>query len=58
MRKKNIPAGAGHFLSTEIDSIDFKTENLTTEIRTNNAEKQHFLKKIFQNRLETDETIK
>ena len=27
--KNNIPSDAGHFLRTEIDSIDFKNENLT-----------------------------
>ena len=49
MRQKNdIPADARHFLRTEIDWIDFKNENLTTEIRRNKAEKPYFLKKIFQ----------
>ena len=45
--KNNIPADAGHFLRTEIDSIDFKNENLTTKIRRNQEEKPQFLKKIF-----------
>ena len=49
MRKKsNIPADAGHFLRTEIDSTDFKNENLTTKVRRNKVEKLYFLKKIFQ----------
>ena len=47
-QKNNIPADAGHFLRTEIDSIDFKNENLTTKIRRNKAEKQYFFKKVFQ----------
>ena len=47
-QKNNIPADAGHFLKTEIDSIDFKNENLTTKIRRNKAEKPHLKKKIFQ----------
>ena len=48
-KKNNIPADAGHFLRTEIDSIDFKNESLTTKIRRNKAEKPYiFLKKIFQ----------
>ena len=34
-KKNNIPADAGHFLRTEIDSRDFKNENLTTKIRRN-----------------------
>ena len=58
MRKKNIPAGAGHFLSTEIDSVDFKTENLTTKIRRNKAEKPYFCKKNIPKDLETDEITK
>ena len=50
MRKKknNIPAYAGHFLRTVIDSKDFKNKHLTTEIRRKKAEKPYFLKKIFQ----------
>ena len=41
-QKNNIPADAGHFLRTEIDSTDFKNENLTTKAR----QKSHiFLKK-------------
>ena len=38
----NIPADAGHFLRTEIDSIDFKIENLTTKAR---QKKPYFFKK-------------
>ena len=30
------------FLRTEIDSTDFKNENLTTKLRRNKAEKPHF----------------
>ena len=44
----NIPSNAGHFLRTEIDSKDFKNENLTTKIRKNKAKKHICLKKIFQ----------
>ena len=47
-QRNNIPAEAGHFLRTEIDSIDFKNENLTTKIRRNKAEKPHLFKKILQ----------
>ena len=47
----NIPADAGHFLSTETDSTDFKNENLTTKIRRKRAEKPHLKKKIFQKTL-------
>ena len=31
--KNNISADTGYFLRTEIDSRDFKNENLTTKIR-------------------------
>ena len=42
MRQKNIvPADAGHFLRTGIDSTDFKNENLTTKAR----QKSHIFKK-------------
>ena len=47
-KKNSIRADAGHFLRTEIDSIDFQNENLTTKIRRNKVEKPYFLKKIFQ----------
>ena len=57
-QKNNIPADAGHFLRTEIDSIDFKNENLTTKIRRNKAEKPHLFKKNIAKDLEKDETIK
>ena len=44
-QKNNIPADAGHFLRTEIDSTDFKNENLTTKIKRNKAEKPYLFKK-------------
>ena len=47
-QKSNIPAHAGHFLRTEIDSTDFENEKLTTKIRRNKAEKPYFFKKIFE----------
>ena len=44
-QRHNIPADTGHFISTEIDSKDFKNENSTTKRR----EKNHiFFKGIFQ----------
>ena len=48
----------GIFLSTEIDSKDFKNENLTTNIRRNKAEKPYLKKKNIPKDLETDGTIK
>ena len=46
--KNNNPADAVHFLRTEIDSTNFKNENLNTKIRRNRAAKRCFFKKIFQ----------
>ena len=47
-QKSNIPADVGHFLRAEIDSIDFKNENLTTKIRKKQEENHIFLKKYFK----------
>ena len=38
--------------NTEIDSIDFKNENLTTKIRRNKAKKTYFFKKLIPKDLE------
>ena len=51
-QKNNILADDGHFLRTEIDSIDFKNENLTAKIRRNKAEKPYFFKKHIPKDLE------
>ena len=56
-QKNNILADAGHFLRTEIDSIDLENENLTAKIRRNKAEKPYFKKKNIPKELQTDETI-
>ena len=48
-KKKDIPADAGYFVRIEIDSTDFKNENLTAKRRRNEAEKQYFFKKISEN---------
>ena len=45
-KKKDIPADGGYFVRTEIDSTDFKNENLTAKKRRNETEKQYFFKKI------------
>ena len=47
-KKKNIPEDAGHFLNTEIDSTDFKNQNLTAKVGRNKEEKPYFFKKKFQ----------
>ena len=53
----NIPSNAGHFLRTEIDSVDFKNENLTTKIRKNKAKKPYLFENNIPNDLETNKTI-
>ena len=59
MRQKiYIPADAGHFSRTELDSTDFKTESLPTKIGRKKAEKPYLFKKNIAKDLETDETIK
>ena len=59
LREKNIPADAGHFSSTEIDSTYFKNDNLTAKIRRNKAQKlQKILKqKKPSNKISTSKTI-
>ena len=47
-KKNNIPADTGHFLRTEIDSRDFKNENLTKKIRKNKEQKKYFFQKFFK----------
>ena len=45
-KKKDIPANTGNFVRTQIDSTDFKNENLTAKKKKNETEKQCFFKKI------------
>ena len=56
----NIPSDAGHFLRTEIDSTDFKKENLTSKVRRNKNKKPYLDLKEWQPKVEdeTAETIK
>ena len=54
----NIPADAGHFLRTQIDSTNFPNENLTTKVGRNKAENSYVFKRNILKDLETDETIK
>ena len=53
-QKNNIPADAGHFLSAEIDSTDFKNEHSTVKTTYKN---HIFLKKNIPKDLEADKTI-
>ena len=39
--KNNIPGDAGHFVRTEIDSTDFKKENLASKVRRNKTKKPY-----------------
>ena len=58
-QKNNISPDAGHFLRTEIDSTDFKNENLTIKEKEGTRQKNHiFKKKNIPKDLETNETIK
>ena len=40
-----IPDDAGHLIRTEIDSTDFKKENLTSKIRKDKTKKPYLYKK-------------
>ena len=40
-QKNNISPDAGHFLRTEIDSTDFKNENLTIKEKEGTRQKNH-----------------
>ena len=56
-----IPDDAGHFTRTEIDSTDFKKENLTSKIRKDKTEIPYFYKEKTQEApkdFETTEIIK
>ena len=48
-KKDNIPADAGHFLRTKIDSTDFRKENVALKIAEKRRKHRVFFKKIFQN---------
>ena len=52
-----IPSDSAHLLRTEIDSTDFKKENLTTKIRRNKAKKAEYYKDP-ETTDEADQTIK
>ena len=57
-KKNNIPAGTGYFLSTSIDSRDFKNENLNYKNKKKQGIKKIFFEKIFRKDLQIDQTIK
>ena len=52
-----IPGDAAHFVRTEIDSTDFKKENLATKIRRNKNIKKPYRKMVDNNNTDKDETI-
>ena len=56
----NIPSDAGHFFRTEIDSTDFKNENLTSKVRRNKNKRPYLDLKEWWPKVEdgTAETIK
>ena len=56
-----IPGDAGHFIRTEIDSTDFKKENLASKVRKNKTRKPYISKEKTEDMLKdskTTETIK
>ena len=52
-----IPGDAGHFIRTEIDSTDFKKENLATKIRRNKNIRKPYKEMVDNNNADKDETI-
>ena len=42
--KNEIPGDARHFIRTEIDSTDFKKENLATKVRKTKTRKPYVFK--------------
>ena len=57
-QRNNIPADAGHFSRTEIDSTKFTNEKLTTKVRRKKAENWCVFKKNIPKDLETDKNTK
>ena len=47
-----------HFIRTEIDSTDFKKENLTSKVEKDSSRKQYIYKKERPKNLESNETIR
>ena len=52
-----IPGDAALFIRTEIDSTDFKKENLATKIRRNKNIRKPYKKMVDINNTDEDETI-
>ena len=58
----DIPGDAGHFIRTEIDSTDFKKENLASKVRKNKNRKPYLstlpTKKVDEPTNETDDIVR
>ena len=52
-----IPDDAGHFIRTEIDSTDFKKENLASKVRKNQTRKPHISKGKTEDMPKDSETV-
>ena len=57
LKINKIPGDAGHFIRTEINSTDFKKENLTTKIRRNKNIRKPYKKMIDDSSTDKNETI-
>ena len=56
-KKDKINDGA-HFIRTEIDSTDFKKENLISKVKKDNSKKPYIYEKEMSKSLESNETIR
>ena len=52
-----IPDDAGHFIRTEIDSTDFKKENLASKVRKYKTRKSYISKEKTEDMLKDSETV-
>ena len=52
-----IPDDAGHFVTTEIDSTDFKKENLASKVRKYKTRKPYISKEKIEDMLKDSETV-
>ena len=55
--KNNIPGDAGHFVRTEIDSTDFKKENLASKTRKSKKTKNWYKPTDKKDLLKTDDDL-
>ena len=56
--KKDKTNDTAHFIRTEIDSTDFKKENLISKVKKDNSKKPYIYEKEMSKSLESNETIR